>query len=56
MAKIVNMKVQKTSVSDPDPHSISFLDPEANRMRKIEGENEAKRQRIHHMKVILKNI
>jgi hypothetical protein len=41
-----------TSVSDPDPHLISFLDPGGVKSAEIEGENEAKRQIIHHQKLI----
>jgi hypothetical protein len=39
-----------------DPHSIGVLDPDPKpggvKSAEIEGENEAKRQIIHHIKVI----
>jgi hypothetical protein len=51
------------SVSDPDPNSIGFLDPDPHsecgsgsrsvKLSKTEVKNEAERQKIHHKKLNL---
>jgi hypothetical protein len=48
------MRGIRTSVSDPDPHSIGLLDPDPGGVKssEIEGKNEAKRQIIHHKNLI----